>query len=80
MVTTNAGICHAFCDYFQDLFTGEPGLTPAQFDVYLADFHRLESTKGTRCAAPVTESEIWEELNLFGWDNTPELDGFPYDR
>ena len=48
-VTTNGGICEAFRSYFQDLFTREPGLSPTQFDTYLADFPRLEATEAAGC-------------------------------
>lgn len=34
IVTTNVSVCEAFRAYFQDLFTSEPRLSPAQFDGY----------------------------------------------
>lgn len=43
-VTTYAGICEHFRDYFRDLFTTEQGLNLAHVDVYLADFPCLVVT------------------------------------
>lgn len=67
-MTINAGIC-------EDHFTREPGLSLAQFDVYLADFPYLEAAG---CESPITESEIWETMELVGRGKTPGLDGLPY--
>ncbi|CAE1168980.1 unnamed protein product [Acanthosepion pharaonis] len=50
-VTTNAGICEVFRDYFQDLFTREPGLSSAHFDAYLADFPCLGAAEAARLKA-----------------------------
>lgn len=49
-LTTNSGICEDFREYFQDLFTREPGLSPAQFNTYLADFPRFDATA---CEGPI---------------------------
>ncbi|CAE1328542.1 unnamed protein product [Acanthosepion pharaonis] len=78
-VTANAGICEVFRDYFQDLFTREPGLSSAQFDAYLANFPCLSAAEVARCEGPITESEIWEALKQVGLDKSPGLDGLPYE-
>ena len=51
--TTNEAICGKFRQYFLKLFTGEPGLSSAQSDTYLADFPRLSPTEAARCEGVV---------------------------
>ena len=43
--TTNKTICRKFRDYFEKLFTRNPGLSSVQFDTYLANFSRLAATE-----------------------------------
>jgi len=76
---TNKDICKEFCDYYQKLFTREPGLSSAQFDTYLADFPRLEDTEAAGCEGRITEEEIWQALKSVGLEKTPGIDGLPYE-
>ena len=78
-LTTNGDICKQFRDYYQDLFTREPGLSSARFDAYLADFPRLEETEAAGCEGPITEDEIRQALKSVGTDKTPGIDGLPYE-
>lgn len=75
--TTDAKRCETVRIYFRDLFNREPRLIPAQFDVYLADFPRLEAAG---CEGSVTESEIREALKLVVRNKTQGLDSLPYEK
>ena len=77
--TTNEGICSVFRDYYQDLFTREPGLSSSQFDTYLADFPRLTETEAAGCEGRITEDEVREALKTVGKNKTPGIDGLPYE-
>lgn len=52
-MTTDMGICEIFQDHFQELFTREAGMRPAQFNTYLADFLQLEMTEMSGCEVPL---------------------------
>lgn len=58
------------------MLTRDPGLRPAQFDPYLADFLRLEVAEAAGSVSSIAESEILDVLTQVGLDkSTPELDG-----
>lgn len=40
-MTTNVGVCEAFWVYIHELITRNPGLIPAQVDVYLVNLRQL---------------------------------------
>ena len=44
--TTNEAICREFRQYFEKLFTREPGLNSTQFDTYFGDFSCLMEMEG----------------------------------
>lgn len=71
VVTTNNGICAAFRS-FRIFFIREVGLSPAQFDTYLAKFPSFEVTKEAGARARLQRRESGMRV---GRDNTPCIDG-----
>lgn len=57
-VNISAGMCEAFCGYFQGLFTREPGLSTAQVDAYLAHLSNLEAAETPGCEGPITVGNL----------------------
>lgn len=78
-VTTNEGICEAFRDILSGAFHQGAGLSPAQFDAYLAEFPCLEAAVASRCVGPISESEIWEAMKQVCLDKSPGLGGLRYE-
>lgn len=73
------GFSGPFREYFQGLFTREPGLRPAQFDIYLVEFRQLEAVKAAKCMEPVTEYDILEAVKLVDRYITTGLHSLPYE-
>lgn len=66
-VFTNECTWQAFHDYFQDMFTREPGLIHTQF---AADVPYLEAAGAVGCECPVIGSEILKTLKILVLDKT----------
>ena len=77
--TTNEAIRKKFRQYFLKLFTGELGLSSAQFDTYLADSPRLSATEAAECEGCITEDEVWKAMKSAGLDKSPGIDSLPYE-
>ena len=73
--TTNEGIWREFRYFFRKLFTMEPILCSAQFNVYLAVFPRLEAMEVDEYEKPITKDEIRQALKTVETDKTPGIDG-----
>lgn len=72
---TDKGICGEFCDYFQKLFTREPGLSEAQLSNDLAGFPCLKATEAAH-----NREEYLEVLNKVRKDKALGIDGLPLRR
>ena len=74
----NKAVCREFRDYFEKLFTRDPGLSCATFDTYLADFSRLTAMETAGCERRKTEEEVQQVLKTVGADKSPRIDGLLY--
>ena len=76
--TTN-GICNAFREHLAARFTRIEALPVEDFQVYLADFPRLEAADAARLEGVITESEVRAALRTVSTNKSPGLDGLPYE-
>ena len=79
MLGSNRKMRDAFRAHFRDRFARCPDLSVQVFHSYLADFPRLREAEAACCEGLVTEYEVCDALKHFALNNSPGLNGLPYE-
>ena len=79
VLRSNREMRDAFRVHFRDRFARCPDLPLQVFRSYLADFPRLGAAEAASCEGVITECEVRDTLKQVGLNNSPGLNGLPYE-
>ena len=79
VLRSNREMRDAFRVHFRGRFARCPNLPLQEFHSYLADFPRLGEAEAAGCEDVVTECEVRDALKKVGLNESPGLDGLPYE-